>query len=151
MDDAIPNGPLVLNENQREGTVTLPGCELALTYKPKSEKAESTSRNKGKPRKEESYTSLETIGELLLKGFDVQDLLDFCFYNPDFSRIYEDLLKSRSEKREIIRQILHFAQQRGKVDAIIQWALTENLDMCERYGFSKAFLQKAREADPNQV
>ncbi|MFN8453054.1 MAG: hypothetical protein U0401_00010 [Anaerolineae bacterium] len=61
------------------------------------------------------------IRTLLIEGFNDEDLRQFCFDQPDFRPVY-DQLASLTGKTQIVQLLLAHAQQRALVDPLLDWA-----------------------------
>lgn len=79
-----------------------------------------------------THHNLNKVRVLLWDGFTTEELRDFCFYEPAFRDLYEELPEGEGKKREIIRRILDFAVKRGKIEVILKWAEETNHSIYEK-------------------
>lgn len=68
---------------------------------------------------------LANIRELLTKGFSDTDLRSFCFDQPEFREVYEQLAE-QTGKEEIISLLMEYADQNLLFDVLLAWAKERN-------------------------
>jgi hypothetical protein len=68
---------------------------------------------------------LANIRELLTKGFSDTELRNFCFDQPEFREVYEQLAE-QTGKEEIISLLLEHADQNLLFDVLLTWAKARN-------------------------
>jgi hypothetical protein len=68
---------------------------------------------------------LANIRELLTTGFSDRELRNFCFDQPEFREVYEQLAE-QTGKEEIISLLLEHADQNLLFDVLLAWAKERN-------------------------
>ena len=74
----------------------------------------------------------QNIRTLLTKGFSVGELRNFCFDQPDFKPVYEQLAED-SGKNKIIQQLIEYAEQKELFGLLLDWAKEQNPSKYEMY------------------
>lgn len=72
------------------------------------------------------------IRELLTKGFDDLELRNFCFDQPEFQEVYDQLAQSTG-KDEIVSLIIEHADQHLLFEPLLAWAKEHNPSRYRRY------------------
>jgi nucleoside phosphorylase len=75
---------------------------------------------------------LDNIRNLLIEGFSESDLRRLVFYVSEFRPLH-DILPRSAGKAEIVDQIIDYANQALKVEALLDWAKNENPARYERH------------------
>lgn len=75
---------------------------------------------------------LKEIRILLTEGFTAEELRRLCYDIPDFRCVYDQLAQNTG-KAEIIVRLLEFANQKLKIDQILNWAKEHNPSKYEEY------------------
>ena len=78
------------------------------------------------------YYIYKNIRLLLSAGFVKDQLLDLCFDTPDLREIYENL-SNTSNKSELIRQLIDFADKQVMLDQVLEWAKDVNRIQYDNY------------------
>lgn len=65
--------------------------------------------------------NLKNIRMLLTEGFSVEDLWEFCFDEPEF-RTLCDQLPQNASKAEITRLLVIYAKQKSLFEPLLTWA-----------------------------
>ena len=68
---------------------------------------------------------LKQIRRLLSEGFTAEELRRFCFDTPQFKAVY-NRLNLQTGKDVIIDWLLEFAEPRGLIEELLDWAKKEN-------------------------
>lgn len=77
--------------------------------------------------------NLKNVRALLTMGFTAEELRRFCYDEPDFRPVYEQLAPNTG-KTEIIDRIIEYAELRLKLKGLLAWASGANPDRYERHG-----------------
>lgn len=75
---------------------------------------------------------LPRIRELLTKGFDDLELRNFCFDQPEFQEVYDQLAQSTG-KDEIVSLIIEHADQHLLFEPLLAWAKKNNPSRYRRH------------------
>ena len=75
---------------------------------------------------------LRNIRVLFINGFDETELRTFCFDEPDFQAVHDNLAQGTG-KAEIVRLLLEHAKQRSLIEKLLTWALENNHAAYEEY------------------
>jgi len=75
---------------------------------------------------------LDHIRELLTSGLSNSELRNFCFDQPEFREVY-DQLGEQTGKEEIISLIMEHADQHLLFDVLLEWAKERNPARYERH------------------
>ncbi len=67
----------------------------------------------------------KNIRELLIKGFNAAELRIFCFDQPDFKPVYEQLAEG-SGKDQIVHKLIEYAEQKELFDPLLAWTKEQN-------------------------
>ena len=73
-----------------------------------------------------SFYNLNNIFNLLHYGFDMEELMDFCFLSMDFRPVYDQWANTRVSKKKFIRELISFAERQGKLKILLALAREEN-------------------------
>ncbi|MBE7470064.1 MAG: ATP-binding protein [Anaerolineales bacterium] len=68
---------------------------------------------------------LKRIRTLLIEGFTAEELRRFCFYEPEFNPVYDELAEGDG-KADIADKVIEFAAQKFKLDLVLAWAKENN-------------------------
>lgn len=79
-----------------------------------------------------SEYNLSNIRALLTKGFSDAELRGFCFDQPEFREVYEQLAE-QTGKEEIVSLLLEHADQHLLFELLLAWAKERNLARYKRH------------------
>ncbi|MDX1520999.1 MAG: carbohydrate binding domain-containing protein [Anaerolineae bacterium] len=74
----------------------------------------------------------ENIQNLLLQGFEEEELRNFCFHNPAFQAVH-DTLRETDRKPAIGRRIIEHSARQNLFDVLLGWAQIKNPGMYSKY------------------
>lgn len=76
--------------------------------------------------------NLKNIRALLTKGFSGEELRIFCFDEPSFKPVYEQLAADTG-KTQIVQKLIEHAEQKELFDSLLDWAKKQNASKYEKY------------------
>lgn len=80
---------------------------------------------KSPPKKSTRPYNLRKVRQLLNEIFDLDELRDFVFDEPDFRPVH-DALTDNDRRPEILRRVVEFADRRGLIPQLLAWAQQAN-------------------------
>ncbi|NJN92926.1 MAG: hypothetical protein HC875_01960 [Anaerolineales bacterium] len=96
-----------------------------MSVEPAVEESVSTGTDPLEPIPTEVEYDLPRIRELLTKGFDDLELRNFCFDQPEFQEVYDQLAQSIG-KDEIVSLVIEHADQHLLFEPLLAWAKKGN-------------------------
>lgn len=76
--------------------------------------------------------NLKNIRTLLVKGFSESELRTFCFEEPDFEDVYNQLSQGTG-KDEVVHLLLDHARRKSLIENLLTWAKEHNPATYEKY------------------
>jgi hypothetical protein len=85
---------------------------------------------KGKPMT--THYNLENIRTLLIEGFSAEELRSFCFDQPDFRSVHDQLAEA-SGKSQIVHRLIAHADRKELFSPLLTWAEEQNPAKYKKY------------------
>ena len=92
------------------------------------------------PRERPARYDLAKVKDLLIDTFSEQEMREFCLVTPEFQAVYHNL-KETDRTSQVLHQLLEFAQRKGLVPRLLEWARAESPD---RYAEGEPYEGEAR-------
>lgn len=84
-------------------------------------------------RQEQHGINIGKLRKFLSEYFNENQLINFCFDNKNFSNLYREFEKNRTDCETMARRILECARQKGILQDVDEWAKGENSKMYNKY------------------